>query len=45
MDIDTGEFNYTGLVENMEWKAGSFYGMVFVAGFRDIYLLDTADCV
>ncbi|RJE19314.1 beta-glucosidase, partial [Aspergillus sclerotialis] len=25
MDIDTGEFNYTGLVENMDMKAGSFY--------------------
>lgn len=26
MDGTTGDFNYTGLVENMETKAGMFYG-------------------
>ncbi|KAK1145728.1 hypothetical protein N8T08_003966 [Aspergillus melleus] len=25
MDDTTGDFNYTGLVENMKWKAGMFY--------------------
>lgn len=27
MDPTSGAFNYTGLVENMETKAGMFYGM------------------
>jgi hypothetical protein len=27
MNQTSGEFNYTGLVTNMELKAGSFYGM------------------
>lgn len=27
MDEDTGAFNYTGLVDNMNLKAGSFYGI------------------
>lgn len=27
MDSTTGAFNYTGLVENMEMKAGAFYSM------------------
>lgn len=27
MNDTTGDFNYTGLVENMELKAGMFYGM------------------
>jgi hypothetical protein len=27
MNSTTGEFNYTGLVANMEMKAGMFYGM------------------
>jgi hypothetical protein len=27
MNSTSGEFNYTGLVANMEMKAGSFYGM------------------
>jgi beta-glucosidase len=27
MDADTGDFNYTGLEENMKIKAGMFYGM------------------
>lgn len=27
MDTTTGAFNYTGLVENMDSKAGMFYGM------------------
>lgn len=27
MDAETGEFNYTGLEDNMKWKAGMFYGM------------------
>lgn len=26
MNLTTGEFNYTGLVDNMASKAGSFYG-------------------
>jgi len=26
MNATSGEFNYTGLVENMKMKAGSFYG-------------------
>jgi beta-glucosidase len=30
MDTDTGNFNYSGLVENMKTKAGSFWtGMTF----------------
>lgn len=29
MDSTTGAFNYTGLVENMEMKAGAFYSMHF----------------
>jgi hypothetical protein len=27
MNQTSGTFNYTGLVENMEMKAGSFYGI------------------
>lgn len=27
MNQTSGEFNYTGLVANMELKAGMFYGM------------------
>lgn len=27
MDDETGAFNYTGLVDNMNLKAGSFYGI------------------
>lgn len=30
MDSTTGAFNYTGLVENMEMKAGAFYSMHFL---------------
>lgn len=28
MDSTTGAFNYSGLVANMEMKAGMFYGMI-----------------
>jgi hypothetical protein len=27
MNSSTGDFNYTGLVENMKVKAGMFYGL------------------
>jgi beta-glucosidase len=27
MNASTGDFNYTGLVENMKVKAGMFYGL------------------
>lgn len=36
MNQTSGAFNYTGLVENMEMKAGSFYGMI---SYPDLYLL------
>lgn len=29
MNSTSGEFNHTGLVENMKMKAGSFYGTCF----------------
>lgn len=32
MNQTSGEFNYTGLVANMEMKAGSFYGMISSSG-------------
>jgi beta-glucosidase len=33
MNQTSGAFNYTGLVANMEMKAGSFYGMFPKPGF------------
>lgn len=40
MNDTTGEFNYTGLVENMKWKAGMFYGRIF----STVWERKDADC-
>jgi hypothetical protein len=44
MNSTSGEFNYTGLVANMEMKAGMFYGMSLRAVQNGVYTLVWAHC-